>query len=156
MNINVSLIGQAITFIILIWFTMRFVWPPVTNAMTARQKKIADGLEAAERGVRELETAQHQVLQIVNDAKMQATGILEEANKRATLISEEAREKAREEGNRILDIARGEIAQEAELAKQKLRHDLAALITASVERILEQKMDNKNNEQLVERLLTEI
>jgi len=156
MNINVSLIGQMIVFIALVWFSMRYVWPPVTKAMEDRQKKIADGLAAAERGERELQAAEIKVEQLLSDAKINAADILDEANRRASLISEEARGKAREESARILELARNEVAQEAEGAKIKLRQELAELITLGVERVLEQKMDSKNNELLVEQLLTEI
>src|SRR3990167_10033738 len=98
MNINATLLGQFITFAILVWFTMRYVWPPITKAMHEREKKIAAGLEAAERGKRELEMAEHKALAILREAKGEASHIVELAHKRSIQIVDEAKENARQEG----------------------------------------------------------
>src|SRR3954471_2161950 len=98
MEINATLIGQLITFAILVWFTMKYVWPPITKAMHDREVKIAAGLEAAERGKRELEMAEHKALTIIHEAKQEASHIIDGAHKRSALLIDEAKEDAREEG----------------------------------------------------------
>src|ERR1700722_15503516 len=109
MDINATLIGQLLTFLILIWFTMKYVWPPLTKAMRDREKKIAAGLAAAERGKKELEHAEHKALTIIRDAKLEASQVIELAHKRSSQIVEEGKENARIEGNRILAHAQDEI-----------------------------------------------
>src|SRR3990167_8035414 len=111
MSINLTLIGQMITFLIFIWFTMRYVWPPIIKAIHDRQKQIADGLAASERGKRELELAQHKSVELLRDAKFSASQIIEQANKRAMQIVEEAKEQARVESQHILDNASREVSQ---------------------------------------------
>ncbi|HSW70618.1 MAG TPA: F0F1 ATP synthase subunit B, partial [Gammaproteobacteria bacterium] len=90
MNINATLLGQLITFAILVWFTMRYVWPPIMKAMHEREKKIAAGLEAAERNKRELEMGEQKVISMIKAAKLEAVHILEQANKRSAQIMDEA------------------------------------------------------------------
>jgi len=94
-DVNATLIGQLLTFLVLVWFTMKYVWPPITGAIQNREKTIAAGLEAAERGKRELEQAEHSALTIVRDAKLEATQIIDQAHKRSTQIVDEAKENAR-------------------------------------------------------------
>ena len=94
MNLNLTLFGQMLTFGLFVWFTLKFVWPPLLSALQARQKTIADGLAAAERGQQELELAEHKAVEIVTNAKTQATTILDQANQRAVRIVEEAKVKA--------------------------------------------------------------
>ena len=91
MDINATIIGQFITFAILVWFTMKYVWPPIIKAMHDREKKIAGGLEAAERSKRELEMAEHKVIAIIREAKQQATQIIEQANLHSAQLVEEAK-----------------------------------------------------------------
>src|SRR5438105_14054660 len=100
MDINATIIGQFITFSILVWFTMKFVWPPITKAMHEREKKIAAGLEAAERSQRDLQKAEHKVMEMLRQARAESAAILEQAHKRASRIGEEAREIARQESER--------------------------------------------------------
>src|SRR5258708_22941808 len=97
MNINATLLGQLITFAILVWFTMRYVWPPIMKAMHEREKKIAAGLEAAERNKRELELGEQKVIGMIREAKLEAVHILDQANKRSAKIMDEAKGQAREE-----------------------------------------------------------
>src|SRR5262249_51451922 len=127
MDINATLIGQFITFSLLVWVTMQYIWPPIMKAMEERKAKIAEGLAAAEKGVYELELSQHKSAELLRDAKIQAADILEQANKRAGRIIDEAKERAREEGNRLITLAKTEIAQERETAKQELRKQLATI-----------------------------
>src|SRR5690348_14629335 len=104
MDINATIIGQLITFAILIWFTMKYVWPPIMKAMHDREKKIAAGLEAAERSKRELEMAEHKAFSIIREAKQQASQIIEQANLHSAQLVEEAKSHAKQESQRIVDM----------------------------------------------------
>lgn len=156
MEINATLLGQFITFGLLVWITMKYIWPHITKAMADRQAKIAEGLAAAERGVYELEISQHKAAEFVRDAKIQAADILEQANKRAGRIIDEAKERAREEGNRLLAIAQNDIEQELQTAKQELRKQLASIAVSGAEKILQRHIDTAADHDLLQQLITEI
>ncbi len=156
MEINATLIGQFITFTLLVWVTMRFIWPPITKAMEERKAKIAEGLAAAEKGVYELELSQHKSAELLRDAKIQAADILDQANKRAGRIVDEAKERAREEGNRLIILAKTEIEQERETAKQELRKQLATIAVSGAEKILQRHIDTSSDHDLLQQLITEI
>ena len=156
MEINATLLGQLITFIVLVAFTMKYVWPPIIKAIQERQAKIADGLAAAERGVHELELAKHKAIEITRDAKIAAAEILEQANKRAGRMIDEAKERAREEGEKLISIAKGEIAQEMLSAKQTLREQIAHIAVNGAEKILQKHIDVKSDEHLLSQLVEEI
>ncbi len=156
MEINITLLGQLITFAILVWVTMKYVWPQITKVMQEREQRIADGLAAGERGQHELELAQHKGAEQLRDAKIQAAELLDQANKRANQMIEEAKERAREEGERLLVMARADIEQEVQTARQKLRQDVATLAIASAEKILSRTIDSTIQHDLVEKMLTEI
>ncbi|AXE29490.1 F0F1 ATP synthase subunit B [Chromobacterium phragmitis] len=141
MEFNVTLLGQAITFAILVWFTMKFVWPPLTNMMDERAKRIADGLAAAERGKQDLEAAEKRVADEIRKAKQQATEIVVAAEKRANQIVDEAKEAARTEGARIVADAKAETDQEVLRAKESLRAHVADLAVAGAEKILRKEID---------------
>lgn len=156
MNLNATLLGQMITFAIFVWFTMKYVWPPITAAMDERQKKIADGLSAAERGVHELELAQHKAAEYLRDAKIQAADIVEQANKRAAQIIEESKQQAREEGQRLVSLAKDEISREVEGAKQQLKQEVASLAVLSAEKILAKHLNAAANQELIDQLIEQI
>lgn len=156
MDINATIIGQFITFAILIWFTMKFIWPPVTQALHDREKKIAAGLEAAERSKRELEMAEHKALSIIRDAKQQATHIIEQANLHSAKLIEEAKEQAKQEGRRIVDLAKGEIDREVSQAKEALKTQLATLAVAGAEKIIQRNLDASVHRDLLNALVAEI
>jgi F-type H+-transporting ATPase subunit b len=156
MEINATLIGQFITFALLVWVTMRFIWPPIMKAMDERKAKIAEGLAAAEKGVYELELSQHKSAELLRDAKIQAADILDQANKRAGRIIDEAKERAREEGNRLIVLAKTEIDQERETAKQELRKQLASIAISGAEKILQRHIDTSSDHDLLQQLITEI
>lgn len=156
MDINATLLGQMITFAVFVWFTMKFIWPSIIKAMREREKKIADGLLAAERGQHELDLAQHKAAEQLRDAKIQAAEILEQASKRASHLIEEAKERAREEGEHLLSIARGDIEQEVQVARQQLRSEVAKLAVAGAEKILMRSVDAAAQRELVEQLIAEI
>ncbi len=156
MNLNATLLGQMITFAILVWFTMKYVWPPLTKALDERQKKIADGLSAAERGVHELELAQNKAVEYLRDVKTQAADIIEQANKRSAVIVEEAKQQAREEGQRLVNLAKDEIAREVEAAKQQLKQQVASLAVHGAEKILAKNLDVAANQALIDQLIEQI
>ncbi|QJQ95611.1 MULTISPECIES: F0F1 ATP synthase subunit B [Halomonadaceae] len=156
MNINMTLIGQTIAFAIFVWFCIKYVWPPISQALHERQKKIADGLDAASRASRDLELAQEQAAQTLRDSKEQATQILEQAHKRSSQMIEEAREQARVEGERIAAGARVEIEQELNRAKDELRAQVATLALVGAERVLEASIDEKAHREMLDKLAAEL
>ena len=156
MNINLTLFGQTIAFAIFVWFTMKFVWPPITAAMQARQKKIAEGLDAAGRAQRDLQLAQEKAAQMLRESKEQAAEILDKANKTANAIVEEAKQQARSEGERLLASAKAEIEVEVNRAKDQLRAQVAALAVAGAEKILESSVDDKAHNDLVAKLASQL
>ena len=156
MDINATLLGQMITFAIFIWFTMKYVWPPLMNVLEERRKKIAEGLAAAEKGRHDLESAQMQIKEELNGAKNQAALIIEHANQRANHMVEEAKDRARSEGERLLHLAQTEIEQEYNQAKAELIQQVSHLALEGAERVLKQSIDAKANQQLLKELMQEI
>ncbi|MBA4707954.1 F0F1 ATP synthase subunit B [Aquitalea sp. FJL05] len=155
MEFNVTLLGQAITFAILVWFTMKFVWPPLTNMMEERAKRIADGLAAAERGKQDLEAAEKRVADEVRKAKQQAMEIIASAEKRATQIVDEAKDNASTEGARIVADAKGQIDQEVMRAKEALREHVAQLAVVGAEKILRKEIDAAKHADLLSSIKAE-
>lgn len=156
MNLNATLLGQFITFAIFVWFTMKFVWPPIMKALNDRRQKIADGLAASERGVHDLELARHKAAEILRDAKIQASQIVDETTKRAGMILEEAKDQARAEGGRIIALAKAEIEIECQKAKQELKKQVAGIALAGAEKILGHNIDKAANSEIIAKLITEI
>ncbi|SFU46556.1 F0F1 ATP synthase subunit B [Nitrosospira multiformis] len=156
MNINFTLISQAMAFAIFIWFTVRFVWPPLMRAIENRQKTIADGLAAGERGKRELELASQRSGDVVREAKQRASDIITQAEKRAAEIVDEAKVAAREEGGRILVGAKAEVEQEVFRAKEVLRQQVADLALAGAAKILRREVDEKAHAELLASLKAEL
>ncbi len=143
MNINFTLISQAIAFSIFIWFTVKFVWPPLLRAIEERQKTIADGLAAGERGRHELELASQRSSDVLKEAKQRASEIILQAEKRAAEIVEESKRTAKEEGDRIIAGARADIEHEVFSAKESLRQHVVELAIAGAEKILRREVDVK-------------
>lgn len=143
MNINFTLISQAIAFSIFIWFTVKFVWPPLLRAIEERQKTIADGLAAGERGRHELELASQRSSDVLKEAKQRASEIILQAEKRATEIVEESKRTAKEEGDRIIAGAKADIEHEVFSAKEVLRQHVAELAVAGAAKILRREVDAK-------------
>ena len=141
MNINATLIGQAIWFGLFIWITMKFVWPPLQKAMADRQAQIAEGLSAAERGKHEQEIAAKRSAEALREAKGKAAELVAQAEKRAQQIVEEAKGNANVEYDKIVASAKSEIEQEAERAKQVLRERVAELAVAGAEKILRKEIN---------------
>jgi len=143
MNINLTLISQAVAFSIFIWFTIKFVWPPLLRAIEERQKTIADGLAAGERGRHELELASQRSSDVLKEAKQRASEIILQAEKRASEIVEESKRTAKEEGERIIAGAKADIAHEVFSAKEALRQHVAELAVAGAAKILRREVDAK-------------
>lgn len=156
MNINATLIGQSVAFFIFVWFCMKCVWPPVIAALQERQKKIADGLDAASRAARDLELAQDKVGQQLREAKAQASEIIEQAKKSGNQIVEEAREQARIEADRLKAQAAAEIEQEINGVKDALRAQVGSLAVVGAEKILGASIDQNAHADLVNKLAAEI
>jgi F-type H+-transporting ATPase subunit b len=156
MNINLTLIGQLLTFVVFVWFTMKYVWTPIMGALEERRKGIADGLAAGERGQHERELAKERAKEVLHDAKGQASDILAQAQKRASEIIDEAKGNARLEGDRILTAASAEIEQEVNRAREHLREKVAALAIAGAEKILRKEINAEVHQDIVDSLAKEI
>ena len=156
MNINLTLFGQMVTFAIFVWFCMKFVWPVIIAAMEERQQKIADGLAAADRAMRDLEAAQDKATDQMKEAKQEAAGIVDQANKRANQIVDDAKQQAITEGDRLKVAAEAEIEQEVNRAKEELRASVAGLAIAGAEKVLEASIDDKANRALVDNLASQL
>ena len=143
MNINFTLIAQAITFAIFIWFTVKFVWPPLLNAIEKRQKEIADGLAAANEGKMSLEVASKKNAEALEQTKQKSSEILGQAEKRASQMIDDAKVVANTEAERIKSSAQSEIEQEINRAKEDLRGQISNLAIAGAEKILEKEIDKK-------------
>jgi len=155
-NINATLIGQSVAFLIFVVFCMKYVWPPVITALHERQKKIADGLDAANRAARDLELAQEKAGQQLREAKAQAAEIIEQSKKRAAQLVDEAREQARVEADRVKAQALAEIEQELNSVKDALRAQVGALAVGGAEKILGATIDQNAHAELVNKLAAEI
>ena len=156
MNINLTLIGQSITFFFFIWFCMKFVWPPIMNALHERKGKIAEGLAAADRGKHEQELAHKKAAETLHEAKQQAAEIISRAEKRAAEIIEESKNEARQEGERLKAGAQAELDQEINRAKEMLRGQVVEIATAGAGRILKRELDATANDELIKDLVAQI
>lgn len=156
MNINFTLVAQAIAFAVLIWFTVKFVWPPLLKAIETRQKEIADGLAAAQEGKSALEVAAKKSEAALTEAKQKASEIIGQAEKRASQIIEEAKNNAKVEGERIIAGAKAEIDQEVNRAKEGLRAQVSSLAVAGAEKILRKEIDAKAHSDMLSKLAAEL
>ncbi len=156
MNINLTLLMQAVAFGLFVWFTAKFVWPPLLRAIERRQKEVAEGLAAAERGRNELAEAGKRSEAELSDAREKAQDIISRAEKRAAQIVDEARQAARAEGERLIAGAKAETDQQATNAKEQLREQVAALAVAGAEKILRREIDAKAHAELLAQLKQEL
>jgi F-type H+-transporting ATPase subunit b len=150
MNLTFSLVAEALTFAAFIWFTVKFVWPPMLRAIEARQKTIADGLAAAEQGRRSLEISTREADEEIRKARERANEVISQADKRVVQMIEEAKNAAKEEGNREKAAAKAEIEQELSRAREQLRDHVAALAVAGAEKILRREVDAKAHAELLD------
>jgi F-type H+-transporting ATPase subunit b len=156
MNINATLLAETIMFALFVWFCMKFIWPPIVNALEVRKKEIADGLAAAERGKHDLELASKRAADMLREAKEKSAEIIAHGDKRASEIIEEAKSQAKLEGERILAGAKAEIEQEVFRAKEQLRTQVSAIALAGAGKILSREIDSKAHNDLLEKLVAEI
>ncbi len=156
MNINLTLLGQAISFAVFVWFCMKYVWPPVTKALEDRETQIADGLAAAEKGQHDLENAKQRVDEILADGRDKAQEFVVQSQRRADEIIDQAKEAALGEGERLLVAARGQIDTERNEARESLRHEVAVLALAGAEQVLMREIDAQTHADVLAKLTAEI
>lgn len=152
MNINLTLIGQMIAFIIFVWITKKYIWVPIIVALEARKTRIADGLASAEKGQHELELAKNKAVETLKEGKGQAQDYIVQAQKRSNEIIEEAKNKARDEGDKLLVAAKAQIEQEINQAREGLRHEVAVLAIAGAEQVLMREVDEATHKEVLEKL----
>ncbi len=156
MNINATLIGELIAFVVFVLFCMKFVWPPIIGAIEARQQKIAEGLAASDRAEQDLRLAQEKAKQQLVEAKAQASALIDQAKKREAQIIEEAAVKAQAEREKILAQAKAEVEAERIRAKEELRKQVAALAVAGAEKILQRSIDEAAHSDILDKLVAEL
>ena len=156
MDINLTLIGQTIAMIVFVWFCMKFIWPPILNALEERQKQIEEGLAAADKSQEALDAAEAQAQEIIGEARQQATGILDQAHARANEIVAEGKDAGVKERERQLAAAKAEIEQETNKAREELRGQVSAIAIASAEKILKREIDGKAHEDILGKLAQEL
>jgi len=156
MNMNLTLLGQAISFAIFVWFCMKFVWPPILKTLEDREARIADGLEAAERGKHELELAEQRSMEMKAEGREKAQDFVSQAQKRADEIIEAAKLTAQEEAERIKTLAAAEIEQRSNQARDELRGQVAELALIGAERVLMREVDEQTHREVLNKLAAEL
>jgi F-type H+-transporting ATPase subunit b len=155
-NFNATLIGQLIAFTVFVAFCMKYVWPPIIAAIEERQKKIADGLAASERGAKDLELAQASVTDKLREAKEEASKIIDQAKKRATQLVDEETQRGHAERENIIAQGYAEIEAEKNRVKEDLRKQVAALAISGAQKILAREIDAQAQSDIVEKLVAEL
>lgn len=156
MNLNATLFAQLIVFLILVWFTVKFVWPPIAKALDERADKIAEGLAAAERGKSDFEQAEKKVAELLAEGRSQVTELVANAEKRAAQIVEDAKAQATGEAARITAQAKADVEQEVNRARETLREQVAALAVKGAESILRREVDKTQHAQILSSLKQEL
>lgn len=156
MNINATMIGQMVTFMVFVWFCMKFIWPPLIGVLAERSKKITDGLSAAERAQQDLSLAQEKATQQLKKAKQQGSEVIDQAHKRASQIVDEAKDQAREEADRIIKAAQADVEQEFNRAREELRSMVGQVAIAGAEKLLETSIDAQKHGELLDKLAAEL
>ena len=152
MSINATLIGQMITFTLLVWFTMQYIWPPLIEALEERKKKIAEGLAAAEKGQEDIKLAEKKATQYLKEAKAESANIITLAQKRANEVVEESKETARLEGEKMIEAAKSQIEQEIQQAKETLRKEVSSLALKAAEQILQEEVDKAKHKDIISKV----
>ncbi|MGE4499803.1 F0F1 ATP synthase subunit B [Hydrogenovibrio thermophilus] len=156
MSINATLLIQILAFVLLIWLVNKVLWGPLSKLMEDRQKRIADGLSAAEKGKHELELAEQRAKEVLKEAKAQAQNVLSQAEKRGSEIVEDAKIKASEEADRIKASAQAELEQEVSRAREELRKEVSTLVVSGAEKILNKEVDAAAHNDMLETLVKSI
>ena len=156
MNVTVTLIVQMFTFALLVWFIMRFLWEPLMGLMQEREKRIADGLAAGEKGRHDLELAEKRAQEVLRGAKQQASDIISHAERRAAEIVDAAKGDAKTEAERVMIAARSDIDQERNRAREELRRALSELVVAAASKILEKEVDSKAHAKLLDNAVKQL
>jgi len=156
MNLNFTLFAQAAAFVLFIWFTVKFVWPPLLKAIETRQKNIVEGLAEAEKGRNSLVEAKKEADKILAEAKARAQEIVANADKAASARIEESKGAAKTEGERIVTAAHAAVQQEVQSAKQVLREQVAQLAVAGAEKILRREVDAKAHADMLNQLKAQL
>ncbi|MBV5300338.1 MAG: F0F1 ATP synthase subunit B [Methylococcales bacterium] len=156
MSINATLIGQMITFALLVWFTMKYIWPPLFDSLEERKKKIADGLAAAEKGQEQIVLAEKKAIIVLKEAKDRSAEIVSLAQKRANEIVEESKENAKHEGERLILSAKAQIDQEIQQAKDGLRQEVTSLALAAAQQILGAEIDKAKHQDILNKVSNQL
>ena len=157
MDINLpTLGGQTLAMIVFVWFCMKYIWPPILNAIEERQQQIEEGLAAADKSQEKLVEAQSRADEIVTEARQQATGILDQAHARANEIVADGKDAGVKERERQLSAAKAEIEQEANKAREELRGQVSAIAISSAEKILNREIDGKAHDDILGKLAQEL
>lgn len=152
MNLNATILAQMLIFALVVWVAMKFLWPQITESMQARQRRIAEGLAAAERGQKDLAAAETRVEELVKGARERALAIEHQAHARANEIIEAARQTALAEGQRLLEGARSQVVLETQKARDELRRQVGALAVSGAAKIVEREIDARTHAQLLDKL----
>jgi F-type H+-transporting ATPase subunit b len=156
MNINLTLFGQTVTFIVFVWFCLKFIWPHIIKAMDDRKTRIADGLAAGERGRHEQELSEQRAAEVIREAKDQAKEILAQAHKRGDEIVDDAKGDGRAEGERMLRAAEAEIEQKMNQTREQLRSDVVKLALQGAQKVLGSEVDEKAHAEQLNRLAAQL
>ena len=156
MDIGMTLLGQALSFAILVWFTVKFIWPPLMAAIEERQQKIAEGLAAADRSKKDLAQAEEKVNEVLREARSKASEIINQAEARRAQIIDTAKQEAIEEANRQKAAALAEIASASTRAREDLRKQVSALAVAGAEKLIRREIDSNAHRALLDELAAEI
>jgi F-type H+-transporting ATPase subunit b len=156
MNMNMTLLGQTLSFFLFVWFCKKFVWPPMIAAMQARQEQIADGLAAAQKGQQAQEVAEQEAAQLISDAKAQASEIISNAEKRGHSVVDEAKQTASNEKERIVASAQAEVEQSVHSAREALRGQVSSIAIAAANKIVDKEIDEKTHAVLLDDLVKQL
>lgn len=156
MSINATLIGQMITFALLVWFTMKYIWPPLFNSLEERKKKISEGLAAADKSQEDLKLAEKKAKSIIKEAKDHSSEIVTLAQKRANEIVEESKDNASKEADRRIQAAKAQIEQEIEQTKEALRKEVAALAVNAAQQILGAEIDQNKHQDIISKVSSKL
>ncbi|MCZ6499705.1 MAG: F0F1 ATP synthase subunit B [Gammaproteobacteria bacterium] len=156
MDINLTLIGQSIAFIVFVYFCMKYIWPPIMQALEERRQNVADGIAASDKAQTELAAATEKSEAIIEEARTRALEIMDQANQRANQVMADAKSDATVEGKRLVEAAHSEIEQESNRAKDSLRGEIASIAVAGASKLLDREVDEKTHAALLDKLVAEL